>query len=643
MQASDYEHDNADGRDQDYNRSDDHFGGGPGAQYDEYSQGNQQNYDSYPTTSAAQRDYQSTNMRQGYRSEQFPDRKGPVSSYDRYEEDQAGRGPYRDDPHHHQSRDDYRGVNDRFHDERDRYERPPLQRDEGYSWREDQRSYDRPATSSYEMGARDRYGPGDDVRPTSQVPVDVRASRGNDSFAGQKDGAVAKDVGLHDKPETVPGQRNEGKDGEEKLPAETKEGVTSSQTESVEPGKGAANVKPEVPAGDKPQDRVLHDSQSIDQPRSVSQGFTNEERPPFREDALYPDDRRLPMGGSDRYQGDRHPTPQYQEAHGSFQRDNFEDNRYSGYDERPLDRGQDRYQDQYDTNHRDIPGQRMDDDYQRLPPRDAPQGMYGRDEFDRLPFRDDPARLPPRDDPGRLPPPDDLGRFPPRDDFGRPLRDDLGRLPPRDDPGRLPPRDDLGRLPSRDDPGRLPPRDDLGRLPPGDDLGRLPPRDDPGRFPPRDDLGRLPPRDDLGRLPPRDDLGRLPPRDDFGRLPARDEYDRLPPRDNYDRLPPRDERDRFPPRDDRYGEESGRLPRRDSAAWPHMREEIGRLSPRRGMHRSISPPRRESFREQLEFDRRYRDWEKQHFPVDDPTREWEYEMRRRELLGMPDPAPVDSK
>ena len=56
----------------------------------------------------------------------------------------------------------------------------------------------------------------------------------------------------------------------------------------------------------------------------------------------------------------------------------------------------------------------------------------------------------------------------------------------------------------------------------------------------------------------------------------------------------------------------------------------------RGTKRGTSPPRRESFREQLVFEKRYRNWEKDNFPIDDPTREWEYELRRRQLLGRED-------
>ena len=110
-------------------------------------------------------------------------------------------------------------------------------------------------------------------------------------------------------------------------------------------------------------------------------------------------------------------------------------------------------------------------------------------------------------------------------------------------------------------------------------------------------------------------------RDDYGRPPLKDDPERLPLRDEPYRYPPGDEASRYGPRQDdlRTRDERSRYPR-DYA-------------------RGVSPPRWETFHDQFEFERRYRDWEKQHFPIDDPTREWEYELRRRELLGATIPPP----
>lgn len=111
-------------------------------------------------------------------------------------------------------------------------------------------------------------------------------------------------------------------------------------------------------------------------------------------------------------------------------------------------------------------------------------------------------------------------------------------------------------------------------------------------------------------------------RDNFARMPMKDVYDRPPMRDDPGRYPHGIERDH-----------EDYLPR-DYSVEPPFRDEHPRVGEWRGRsHRPVSPPRRESFREQLEFEKRYRDWERQHFPIDDPTREWEYELRRRELLG----------
>ena len=114
------------------------------------------------------------------------------------------------------------------------------------------------------------------------------------------------------------------------------------------------------------------------------------------------------------------------------------------------------------------------------------------------------------------------------------------------------------------------------------------------------------------RTPSRDEWRRQPMRGEIGRPFARGDVERYPPGGD----PPRfDERDFYS---------------RDYPARAPFRDELNQF---RELNRPASPPRRESFREQIEFEKRYRDWERQHFPIDDPTREWEYELRRRELLG----------
>eukprot|EP00795_Rhopilema_esculentum_P013585 gene13585-4478_t len=118
--------------------------------------------------------------------------------------------------------------------------------------------------------------------------------------------------------------------------------------------------------------------------------------------------------------------------------------------------------------------------------------------------------------------------------------------------------------------------------------------------------------------------------EDYDRPAFKDDYCRPPLKDDPERLPLRDEPYRYPP-----GEEASRYgPRQDDS---RMRDERSRYP--RVYARGVSPPRWESFHDQFEFERRYRDWEKQHFPIDDPTREWEYELRRRELLGATIPPP----
>ena len=116
----------------------------------------------------------------------------------------------------------------------------------------------------------------------------------------------------------------------------------------------------------------------------------------------------------------------------------------------------------------------------------------------------------------------------------------------------------------------------------------------------------------------------------FPRAPMRDEFGRLPVRDELERPPLRDEPSRYPLNSDQRD-----YPPRDYSARPPLRNDESRFEE---LGRPASPPRRESFREQIKFERRYRDWDREHFPIDDPTREWEFELRRRELLGAIPPA-----
>lgn len=105
---------------------------------------------------------------------------------------------------------------------------------------------------------------------------------------------------------------------------------------------------------------------------------------------------------------------------------------------------------------------------------------------------------------------------------------------------------------------------------------------------------------------------------------------RAPIREALDRGPIRGDPGRSSVEPDPLRAAERGLPSRDYPERALLREEPSRLGE---SNRPASPPRQESFREQLEFEKRYRDWERQHFPIDDPTREWEYELRRRELLG----------
>ena len=127
-------------------------------------------------------------------------------------------------------------------------------------------------------------------------------------------------------------------------------------------------------------------------------------------------------------------------------------------------------------------------------------------------------------------------------------------------------------------------------------------------------------------------------RSGYYRDSARDEWERLPARDDFARPLSRDDSGRYA--------RGGDVPRHDDR--DHLRDYPARAAfrdrpPSFGeLHRPVSPPRRESFREQVKFERRYRDWERQHFPIDDPTREWEFELRRRELLGASQTPPVSA-
>ena len=112
----------------------------------------------------------------------------------------------------------------------------------------------------------------------------------------------------------------------------------------------------------------------------------------------------------------------------------------------------------------------------------------------------------------------------------------------------------------------------------------------------------------------------IPARDEWGRPPERHDVAGEYAREDTGRYPMRGDTSNYDDRDYQFRDYPARVPLRD------------RQPPFREFDRPASPPRRESFREQIDFERRYRDWERQHFPVDDPTREWEFEVRRRVLL-----------
>ena len=128
-------------------------------------------------------------------------------------------------------------------------------------------------------------------------------------------------------------------------------------------------------------------------------------------------------------------------------------------------------------------------------------------------------------------------------------------------------------------------------------------------------------------------------RSPYHKVSARDEWGRLPGRDDITRPITRDDYGRYPRGEDasRYDDREYHL--RDYPARAALRDRPPSLGE---SQRPVSPPRRESFREQVQFERRYRDWERQHFPIDDPTREWEFELRRRELLGSSKAAAVSA-
>ena len=118
-------------------------------------------------------------------------------------------------------------------------------------------------------------------------------------------------------------------------------------------------------------------------------------------------------------------------------------------------------------------------------------------------------------------------------------------------------------------------------------------------------------------------------REPYHTIPVRDEWGRHPERYDVAGQHARDGSGRYPMRGDAFGYDERDYQFRDHAARVPFRDH---QPPFREFIRPPSPPRRESFREQIDFERRYRDWERQHFPIDDPTREWEFEVRRRELL-----------
>ena len=136
---------------------------------------------------------------------------------------------------------------------------------------------------------------------------------------------------------------------------------------------------------------------------------------------------------------------------------------------------------------------------------------------------------------------------------------------------------------------------------------------------------------------PRDDQRMLPPRNHEQMEPTESDPDaretNVPPQEGpqrevdagRDAEAPRDRRDEPPvrPGDRRDPPNRNRSPPREY----ERRQGDYDYRPRSPEDRARRVPRFDDFEE------RYRNWEKEQFPVSDPTREWEYEMRRRELLG----------